>query len=175
MLDTILDHLGSPDTIPVFYDDLPATYNPTPNWDTMTMQDKYEQDKILMLEFFTDVMTLVRVVPNYPVHDEIIRGIQELDRTREIPFYLVFAVQTFLDIHHVLRGKVYSAQDLCMTHMELMDEDLALQLDFHAEFRAKKSTASLDEMLDATRKLIKVRSTLYYGTVVRQQILNHEC
>jgi hypothetical protein len=30
------------------------------------------------------------------------RGIKEMDRTREVPFHLVFAAQVFLDIHHVL-------------------------------------------------------------------------
>lgn len=168
VLEGMLHNLGPPNTLPVFDYCLPAAYDPTPDWDTMTMQKKYEQDKILMMEFCTDLMTVVRLVPKYPVRDEFIRGMQELDRTQDVPMYLVFAAQIFLDIHHVLRGKVYSAQELCMSHMGLMDEDLAMELDFHAKLHFKKSTTPMDEMLKGIRKLIKVRSTLYYQTVVRQ-------
>lgn len=162
MLENIMDQLGPPHVLPVFNHGSRASYDPTSDWGTMPLKVKYEQDKILIMEFLTDLVTLARGVPKYPVLDEFTRGIQELDRTREIPMYLVFAAQIFLDIHHILRDKVYSAQELCMSHLELIDEDLALQLDFHAKLRAKKSTASQDATMKAVRKLIKVRSTLCY-------------
>lgn len=158
MLENTMNQLGPPDVLPVFNHGSPATYDPTPDWATMPTQKKYEQDNILLMELFTDLMTIVRGVPKYPVHDEFIRGMQELDRTREIPMYLVFAAQIVLDIHHILRGKVYSAQELCMSHLGLLDEDLAMHLDFHTKLRTKTSTAYNDETMEGIRKLIKVRS-----------------
>lgn len=169
MLEDIVDNLGpDPNVLPLYKLGLNVTYDPTPDWETMPMKEKYAQDTILIMNFITDVFAIVRAIPGYPVHDEFTRGIEELDRTREVPMYLVFAAQVFLDIHHILRGKVYSAQELLMSHLELMDEDLALQLDFHAKVRAKKSTAYTDETMNGIRKLIKVRSTLHYQAGVQQ-------
>lgn len=170
MLEAILDNLKlcPPTALPLYGYGSGYTYDATPDWGTMSNQEKYRQDKTLLTEFFTDLMTVVRSVPEYPVHDEFVRGMQELDNTKKVPMYLVFAAQAFLDIHHILRGKVYSAHELCMSHLRLMDEDLALHLNFNATLRAKNRSSIEDKALTEMRKLIKVRSILYYHIVFRQ-------
>ncbi|KAG8157275.1 hypothetical protein KVR01_012983 [Diaporthe batatas] len=132
-----------------------GTYDPTRDWDSMTNQEKFKQDKVLMMEVFGELVTVARCIPNYPVCDEFIRGMQELDRTREIPMYLAFTAQVFLDIHHVLREKVYSAHEKCMSNIRIMDEDLRLHLDFHTKLRIKHWPASNDEMIRQLREKIK--------------------
>lgn len=159
MLESFLDVLD-PHHLPLYKEGMFGTYDPTRDWSKMSKREKFQQDKILMMEFFTELATVVRCVPNYPVFDEFIRGMKELDRTREIPMYLAFAAQMFLDIHHILRGRVSSAHETCMSHIGLMDEDLGLHLDFHAKLRINNWPASNDEMLKELRRKIKVRPML---------------
>lgn len=159
---------GPPNGLPVLSHGSPFTYDPTLDWDRMTKQEKYEQDKILILEFFTDILSLVRAVPVYPVQDEVIRGMQELDRTREVPMYLAFATQIVVDIHHLLRDRVYSAQERCMSDLGLIDEDIALHLDFCAKIGARDPSKSDDKTLEEIREAIKVRCTMCYRRASRQ-------
>lgn len=84
-----------------------------------------------MFEFFTELMVVERNVRGFPVEDEFLRGMKEMDRTRQVPMYLAFAAQMFLDIHHILRGKVTEAHATCWSQMGLMEENLRLHLDFH--------------------------------------------
>lgn len=143
--------------LPLYREGILGIYNPARDWNGMSKREKYEQDKILMVEFLHELVAVARCVPNYPVKDEFIRGMQELDRTREIPMYLAFAAQMFLDIHHILRGRVYSAHETCMAQMKIMDEDLGLHLDFHTKLRTTNWPASNDSILDVYRQKIKVR------------------
>ncbi|KAI7774884.1 hypothetical protein LA080_007709 [Diaporthe eres] len=154
MLESFLEVLD-PHHLPLYKEGMFDTYDATRDWSRMPKREKFQQDKILMMEFFTELATVVRCVPNYPVSDEFIRGMQELDRTREIPMYLAFAAQMFLDIHHILRGRVHSAHETCMSHIGLMDEDLGLHLDFHTKLRINNWPSSNDAMLKELRKKIK--------------------
>lgn len=160
MLESFLEVLD-PRHLPLYKEGMFGTYNPIRDWSTMPKREKFQQDKILMMEFFTELAAVVRCVPNYPVSDEFIRGMKELDRTREIPMYLAFAAQIFLDIHHLLRGRVYSGHQTCMSQIGLMDEDLKLHLEFHSKLRINNWPASNDEMLRELRKKVKVRPRVH--------------
>lgn len=54
------------------------------------------------MPFLTEIMTVVRCVGDWPVKDEFIRGVEEMDKTKQVPFYAVFAAQVFLDITYEL-------------------------------------------------------------------------
>lgn len=161
ILDNILEIVKLPGPLPAFLHDPSGTYDPTPDWDSMTTHEKYKQDEFVMIDFLNDVMALVRHVPHYPVHDEFIRGMLELDRTKEIPMYLAFAAQMFLDIHHILRGRVYSAYESCISELRSMDEDLELHLNFHAKVEANRGDTFKKAAATHLRSLIKVRSMAY--------------
>lgn len=145
-----------PGVVPIAKDGISDTYDPILEWNRLSEQEKFDQDTNLLMEILPEMLVLARWVQNYPVHDEFIRGMQELDRNREIPMYLVFAVQIFLDINHILRGQVYSGQETCMSHLRFMDEDLELHMEFHAKFRPDKRTAAERQVLSEVRKKIKV-------------------
>lgn len=153
----ILDSRG----VPIFKDGSLGTYEPNRDWSRMSNQERFQQDNILMNEFLTEITIVIRCFAKYPVYDEFIRGVQELDRTREIPMYLAFAAQILLDIHHILRGGVYSAQEKCMSHLGLMDEDLALHQDFDPNIRIKKSVPHIDQAVEELRRSIKVHLPIY--------------
>ncbi|EGU88700.1 hypothetical protein FOXB_00785, partial [Fusarium oxysporum f. sp. conglutinans Fo5176] len=82
---------------------------------------KFKKDQIILSEFFTEAVMLARIVPNYPVEDEFIRGIRELDTTGNIPFRLVYATQILLDVHHIIRDRTSSAVDSLLKHTTTMD------------------------------------------------------
>lgn len=124
-----------PRQVPLYREGMFGVYNPSQNLSKMTNRDKFWQDKIVMMEFLTELMTVERCVGDYPVEDEFLRGIKELDRTREVPMYLAFAAQIFLDIHHILREKVTTAQSTYFSPMELMHDNLRLHLEFHKNLR----------------------------------------
>ncbi|POS79574.1 hypothetical protein DHEL01_v202020 [Diaporthe helianthi] len=86
MIRSFLDILD-PQHLPLYKEGMYGTYDPTRDWDSMSNQEKFQQDKVLMMEFFTELVTVARCISNYPVCDEFIRGMQELDRTQEIPMY----------------------------------------------------------------------------------------
>ncbi|KAI3575800.1 hypothetical protein IWW34DRAFT_822834 [Fusarium oxysporum f. sp. albedinis] len=82
---------------------------------------KFKEDQIFLSEFFTEAVTLARLAPNYPVEDEFIRGIRELDMTGNIPFHLVYATQILSDVHHIIRDHISSALDSLLKHTTTMD------------------------------------------------------
>lgn len=77
--------------------------------DTKTGKDKFLEDQGLLAEFLAELSVVIRLVPKYPVRDEFLRGLRQMIQTRTIPFYLVFAAQAFLDIHHVMGPAVVNA------------------------------------------------------------------
>lgn len=158
MIKAFLDIMNQhpPGEMPIYVDDIFDTYDPILQWNRLSEQAKFAQDRKLLTEILSEMLVLARCVQSYPVHDEFIRGMQELDRNREIPMYLVFTVQIFLDMNHILHGQVYSARETCMSHLRLMDEDLELHMQFHAKFRSEKRTASEKLILGEVRNKIKV-------------------
>ncbi|EXM16902.1 hypothetical protein FOTG_14870 [Fusarium oxysporum f. sp. vasinfectum 25433] len=103
---------------------------------------KFKKDQIILSEFFTEAVMLARIVPNYPVKDEFIRGIRELDTTGNIPFRLVYATQILLDVHHIIRDRTSSAVDSLLKHTTTMDSELSSHIDFHGKLKIENWPAS---------------------------------
>ncbi|KAJ0136113.1 Uncharacterized protein HZ326_20871 [Fusarium oxysporum f. sp. albedinis] len=103
---------------------------------------KFKEDQIFLSEFFTEAVTLARLAPNYPVEDEFIRGIRELDMTGNIPFHLVYATQILSDVHHIIRDHISSALDSLLKHTTTMDSELSSHIDFHGNLKIEKWPAS---------------------------------
>ena len=101
-------HVRPEGEIPQFAEGRFGTYNPESDWRTMSDPQKYEQDRIVLLEFLADLATIRMAIP-YPVPDVFSRGIDEMLRTGEVPLYLVVATQIFLDIHHIVGSKTPTA------------------------------------------------------------------
>lgn len=152
---------AQPNDVPLYPHGVLGDYDPTRDWVSMPNHEKLQQDKILLMELFNELVTIVRCNPRYPVHDELIRGFQELDQTKEIPMYLAFAAQVCVDIHHSLRGRVLSAYETCISHMELIHEDIELYLDFCVKRKGKSGDAFGDEKVSGFGQYIKVYSPIY--------------
>ncbi|KAF5536712.1 hypothetical protein FPHYL_12922 [Fusarium phyllophilum] len=94
-----------------------------------------------------NTVTLARTVPNYPVEDEFIRGIRELDKTDKTPFYLVFATQILLDVHHTLRGDTASVFETLSSHTSAMRNDLNQHIKHHQNLESETWPASIERAL----------------------------
>ncbi|KAF4503073.1 hypothetical protein FAGAP_627 [Fusarium agapanthi] len=103
LLNALVAVLG-PRKFPTYKEGMFGTYDPNSDRSRKNGHQKFNEDQIILSEYFTEAVTLARAVPNYPVKDEFIRGIRELDKTDMTPFYLVFATQILLDVHQILRA-----------------------------------------------------------------------
>ncbi|CAG7566386.1 unnamed protein product [Fusarium equiseti] len=112
-----------------------GTYDPTSDRLKKDGHEKFKEDQMILGEVFLDTVTLTRLMPTFPVQDEFVRGILEWNQTGQVPFYLVFAAQVLLDIHHILREDAPRAFETMMTHTTAMRDDINLRLEFLAEVK----------------------------------------
>ncbi|KAK3935590.1 hypothetical protein QBC46DRAFT_397181 [Diplogelasinospora grovesii] len=145
----------NPRCLPLIKEGVFGTYDPGSDRNAKSGRGKYEEDQVLLMEFFTELMTVVRCVRAYPVQDEFLRGMKELDETREVPFYLVFAAQIYLDIHHILRDEASRGFEYLLQQTTFIDNDLGRHLEFHAKLKIESWPASNDHMLRALQSKIK--------------------
>ncbi|KAF5011827.1 hypothetical protein FDECE_2117, partial [Fusarium decemcellulare] len=145
----------SPKDVPLYQEGMFGTYDPKEDRSTMGGRAKFNEDQIILSEFFTEAAILARLVPGYPVEDEFTRGLREVDRTGKMPFYLVFASQILLDIHHIIRDGAYDAFETLSTQTTTMDNDLQRHIDFHKDLKSDTWPASNDRALRDFQKTIK--------------------
>lgn len=148
-----------PNQLPLYKEGMFGTYDPTRSRSSMSGHDKFWEDKTIMSEFIGDLIAVNRHVPAYPIQDEFMRGMKEFDQTRQVPMYLAFAAQIFLDIHHILRDEVFSAHAKCKLEMDRMHEDLRQHLEFHKKLKIDYWPSSRnDQVLKDLQNKIKVLS-----------------
>ncbi|KAJ4306695.1 hypothetical protein N0V88_000059 [Collariella sp. IMI 366227] len=97
-----------------------------------------EDDHFLIEEFLDELMVIIRVIPGYPVEDTFLRGLKEMDKTGEVPFYLVFAAQVFLDIHHTLRSKIELGAAKMLHETSIMCQELQAYFEFHKKLKTDR-------------------------------------
>ncbi|CEI70950.1 hypothetical protein FVEN_g9682 [Fusarium venenatum] len=154
----LLDGLArvlSPSYLPIYKEGMFGTYDPQSDRTSKKGQAKFKEDQIILSEFFTEAVTLACLVPNYPVEDNFIRGIRDLDATGNIPFYLVYATQILLDVHHVIRDRASSALDSLLKHTTAMDNELSSHIEFHENLKIKNWPASNERALRELKKSLQ--------------------
>lgn len=128
LLNGVVKVLGP--NLPLYKDGTYGTYDPRRDRTKMSGQERFQEDLIVLSEMFSELVTVGRQVHDYPIQDELLRGIKEMDRTREVPFHLVFSAQVVLDIHHLLREDAARPFNQMMEQIALMGESLE-QAEFH--------------------------------------------
>ncbi|KAI8242879.1 hypothetical protein K4K53_003506 [Colletotrichum sp. SAR 10_77] len=156
-----------PNMLPLFKQGVFGTYDPTSNFKTKSPEEKFQEDQVIMMEVFGELMTIIRTVPNWPVEDEFLRGMREMEDTKKIPFYLVFAAQTYLDIHHILRDDVERGFFQMSDETNIMRNNLNSHLEFHQSLKIDGWTAKHDRALKDTESVIE-----WLGTDPIHQVKN---
>lgn len=115
---------------------------------------KFQDDRALLMPFFTELMTVTLDVPDWPVHDEFLRGMKEMTRTGSVPFYLVFAAQIFLDVTYTLGPDIERGWRVLAAHTNYIAGDLTTHLKYHEKLKIKTWPASNDKALTQLRDSI---------------------
>ncbi|KAF4440758.1 hypothetical protein F53441_12209 [Fusarium austroafricanum] len=177
-----------PRHLPLYKEGMFGTYNPGSDRSKKSGNAKFLEDKIIFAEFFTEAVTVALQVGDYPVEDEFTRGIRELCKTGKVPFYLVFASQILLDIHHTIREQRSSVVKEVLGQIGAMQNELKLHTEFHKDLTIEnwpamnerslqdfaKSMAWIgrDPVFNAKRKVAQ-RMGMMADESTRHRILGH--
>ena len=85
----------------------------------MTAWDKYKEDKAILEDVMSDFHFLALSEVSFPGEDELTIGLRAMHMSKQVPVWLSFAFQVWLDIRHVLRESV------CESRRELLKTGLA--------------------------------------------------
>lgn len=100
------------------------SFDPNSDWSQKTSTAKYEDDRALFMPFFSDMATVVKSMPRWPVHDACLRGVKEMMTTGVIPFSMVFATQVFLDINYTLGSRTNHLATMLLRHTGFLAKDV---------------------------------------------------
>ncbi|KAM7191228.1 hypothetical protein V8F20_009406 [Naviculisporaceae sp. PSN 640] len=107
-------------------------YTPARDSSQADLTTQYKDDADIINDIYTDCTSVA--FEGYPLEDELLRGmkeaLQDKDTHHKPPFYLVFATQILLDIHHDLKEKTEAIFDLTIDQMKaiakMMENHIAL-------------------------------------------------
>ena len=81
-------------------------YNPLSDRSRMTVRQRMQEDRILLFESLPEFHVFTRVRKDLPVADELADGLRSMFADNTVPIWVAYAMQIYLDIHHVLRADV---------------------------------------------------------------------
>ncbi|GKZ73355.1 hypothetical protein AnigIFM60653_001992 [Aspergillus niger] len=115
---------------PVFKKGYFGTYNPKADRARMSVGQKFNEDKIILLSILPEFCMFDTFKFKTPTSDAITKGLVEFSRNKKVTLWLCFASQIFLDIHHIMRHSTLGAfGDLRMSGLriqKIIDEYLKL-------------------------------------------------
>ncbi|PKY00142.1 hypothetical protein P168DRAFT_337449 [Aspergillus campestris IBT 28561] len=108
LLDSFADVLQD-NHLPVFKKGYFGTYNPKANRERMSLGQKFNEDKIILLSILPEFCMLDAFKIQVPTEDAITRGLAEFAKTKKVTMWLCFVSQIFLDVHHTMRHSTLGA------------------------------------------------------------------
>jgi hypothetical protein len=119
LLESFVDVLQA-DHLPVFKKGYFGTYNPKADRERMSLGQKFNEDKIILLSILPEFCILDTFKIQMPTEDAITRGLTEFAKTKKVTMWLCFASQIFLDVHHIMRHSTLGAfGDLRMSGLRI--------------------------------------------------------
>ena len=129
LLESFADILED-DHVPVFKKGHFGTYDPKAIREKMSVGERFDEDKILLLQLLPEFCALKTFGVQMLVSDSITSGLIEFCKTKKCTPWLCFAAQILLDVHHIMRHSPLSAlDDLRMSGLRIqktVDEYLKL-------------------------------------------------
>lgn len=136
-----------PGQIPLYKEGMFGFYDPKVDRSKLTGQKKYEQDRALLMPYFAELVTIIRGVRDWPVKDEFLRGIEDVIKTKEITFGVIFAAQTFLDITYELKDEIDHPFYTLVKQTTVISNDIEAHFEFHASLKIPNWPAQNDQWL----------------------------
>jgi hypothetical protein len=106
----------------------------------MSWWDRFNQDKIILLELLPDFCIANKLDLLPPVVDELSRGLREMVKTKEVPIWLVLGCQLYLDIYHVTNLHPLGTIDMAHKELQRMGVYVTHTLQSYAKYTEKLST-----------------------------------
>ncbi|KAJ6034684.1 uncharacterized protein N7446_009438 [Penicillium canescens] len=105
---------------PVFKKGYFGTYNPKADRERMSLGQKFNEDKIILLSILPEFCMVDTFKIQMPIEDAITRGLTEFAKTKRVTLWLCFVSQIFLDVHHIMRHSTLGAfGDLRMSGLRI--------------------------------------------------------
>lgn len=106
--------------IPVSKKGFFGVYDPKADRSFMSIGDRFNEDKIILLETLPEFCLIEAYKIKLPGCDEITTGFVEFTKTRKPTLWLGFAAQILLDAHHIMRSsRVGACGDLRMSGLRI--------------------------------------------------------
>ncbi|KAJ5779690.1 hypothetical protein N7457_007410 [Penicillium paradoxum] len=106
--------------LPVFKKGYFGTYNPKADRERMSLGQKFNEDKMILLSILPEFCMVDRFKIQMPTEDAITRGLAEFAKSKDVTLWLCFASQIFLDVHHIMRHSTLGAfGDLRMSGLRI--------------------------------------------------------
>jgi hypothetical protein len=99
------------DHLPVFKKGHFGVYDPKANREGMSLGQKFNEDKILLLQLLPEFCMIEAFGIPMITPDAITTGLREFCKTKAVNTWLCFASQVLLDVHHIMRHSTLSAFD----------------------------------------------------------------
>lgn len=106
------------------------------HWSQKSPREKILDDRLVLLEAFPDLMLLSTTMSKAPlVEDELLRGVRNMSPGKDIPLWLVFAAQCFLDAQHELKDAVSNGHDQLRASANSIRASIQENIKFHKDLR----------------------------------------
>jgi hypothetical protein len=108
------------DTIPLYRPGYFGVYNSKADRSQMSVPEKFNEDKLILMELLPEFCLMDRFKLEFPVRDEITTGFVNFIKSKKPTLWLSFAIQVMLDAIHATRHSGLSAwADLRMTSLRI--------------------------------------------------------
>ncbi len=136
-----------PGILPRYNPDSFGVYNSSTNRASKSSRDKFVEDKVLLLDILPEFCVFSQLPEGIPAEDEMARGMRRLYNDKDLPVWLIFAAQVFLDINHALRQQVSIGYDDLVKSAKYVENNIHQVLKFHENLRVDTWPVSNDQCL----------------------------
>lgn len=158
LLDAFADGM-TPGMFPTYKPGFFGTYNPSTDRSKKSGREKWQEDRIILLEILSDFFIINRMRA-LPAEDEITRSLRPFMSTKVITFSVLMATQVFLDTHHILRVHISKGyQDLNRTR-RYIETSIKSNFKFHEKLLSvdwpKQNDKSLEDLVQLQQDYVEV-------------------
>ena len=134
-----------PGVVPLYQPGALGTRNRRTRWFSKSPREKFADDQLNIFESLPQIYLFNIIGSKNPlVTDELMRGLEKLRPHAEIPVWLVFAVQCFLDSHHVLEDAIERPFQQLVQTSKMIENSITNTLKFHESLRVETWPRSND-------------------------------
>lgn len=121
-------------------------------WLAKSPRQQFKDDQLVLFEIWPDLVLMARITEKTTIsEDELLRGIRGMKPSSDIPLWLVFAFQCFLDAQHILGQDLERPFNQLKQTSGSIGRSIRLTLEFHKSLRVetwpKTNDGKLQEML----------------------------